>query len=247
MSSMKLIDTHCHIFDLPKEYNLPDQISPVVVGYNHSSNKKVINYFGKYPTALGIAPQTAVREDYSKLEEWCAFVEENIGSANAVGEVGLDYKWAQNMVHVERQRELFDRMLKIAKNSKKPIVIHSRNNPNENEVPKNAIDEILEKVKGFKFLMHFYSGNSEQAKRIVAMGGCISISHLRSKERRKVIEESPIDRLVVESDCPYIGRTPEVVLEAAKYIAEVKDMEFVEVARATTANAVKFFEVEKYV
>lgn len=244
---MKLVDTHCHLFDLSKEYVLPENISPIVVGYNNSSNKKVMKYLGKYPIAIGIAPQTTIKEDYSRIDEWCAFVDENAASANAIGEIGLDYKWAENQEHVMRERELFDRMLKIAKKYNKPIVIHSRNNPNKNEVPVNAIDEILGKIDGFRFLMHFYSGNADQAKRILEMGGYISISHLRSKDRRKVIEICPIERMVVESDCPYIGKTPQVIWEAAQYIAEVKGIPIEEVCKKTTENAFEFFGVEKNV
>lgn len=242
---MILVDTHCHLFDLPKDYRLPENTFPVVVGYNNSSNKKVMNYLGKYPIAIGIAPQTSIKEDYSKVDDWCKFVEENAHKANAIGEIGLDYKWAENEEHVKNERELFERMLKIAKKYNKPIVIHSRNNPNENSVPKNAIDEILGKISGFKFLMHFYSGNAVQAKKILEMGGYISISHLRSKDRRKVIEICPLERMVVESDCPYIGKTPQVIWEAAQYIAEVKGIPIEEVCKKTTENAFEFFGVEK--
>ncbi len=184
-----------------------------------------------------------------KLEEWVTFIKAN--KPNAIGEVGLDYKWAQTKSDVEKQMLVFNRMIEIADEMKLPIVIHSRNNPNEvsdndnpSGVPKNAIDKIIEMVSGRKFLMHFYSGNDTQAKKIIDLGGYISIMGLHSKDRRKVIEISPIDKLLVESDCPYVGKTPEASIDGAKYIAEVKNMELIDVAEQTTKNAMNFFRFE---
>ncbi len=89
--------------------------------------------------------------------------------------------------------------------------------------------------------MHFYSGNAEQAERIVAAGGYISVTHMRSKERRKVINTVPLDRLMAETDSPFVGRTPEAVKEAVSYIAEVKGIDAKAAEEATAANAKRFF------
>src|SRR4030095_9913491 len=136
---------------------------------------------------------------------------------------------------------VFSRMIALADEMSLPIVIHSRNNPNDNEVPKDAIEDIIDMTKGKRVLMHFYSGSEEQAMRIVERGGYISIMHLHSKERRKVINSVPLDRLLVESDSPYVGRTPETVREAVGYLAGVKGISASEVAIATTGNAMRFF------
>ena len=84
-------------------------------------------------------------------------------------------------------------------------------------------------------------GNAEQAERIVALGGYISVTLMRSKERRKVINTVPLDRLLVETDSPFIGRNPEAVRDAVAYIAEVKGLRVEEVAETTSANAKRFF------
>ena len=252
-----IVDTHCHLFEM-KKYSLPEDVYPVVVGYSHGSNKKVVEISRRinpnsdpktkqktnYPIVLGIAPQTALKENANeaKLDEWVEFIKKN--NPNAIGEVGLDYKWAQTTADLEKQMMVFKKMIETADEMKLPIVIHSRNNPNENEVPKNAIDLIIEMLGKRKYLMHFYSGNDEQAKRILEMGGYISIMALHSKDRRKVIENTPMDRLMVESDCPYVGKSPEASIDAAKYIAEVKNLDFEEVAAQTTKNAMKFFDFE---
>lgn len=238
---MKIVDTHCHLFDM-KNYTLPAHIYPVIIGYSHNSNKKAaeIAEENNYPYALGIAPQTVLKEGEKDIPEWIKFIKTK--KPNAIGEIGLDYKWAQKKSDVEKQMNLFLKMLDLADDLSLPLVIHSRNNPNENEVPKNAVEDILKYIGNRKFLMHFYSSDEETAKKIVKQGGYISITHLHSKERRKVINTVPIDKLVVESDCPFVGRNPEVVLEAIEYICEVKELSMDEVISSTTKNAMEFFD-----
>jgi len=239
--SFMLVDSHTHLYDMKKDYILPGDIYPVVIGYSHSSNRKALETakrFG-YPFALGIAPQTAVKNGADKLDEWVDLI--RLNKPNAIGEVGLDYKWATTTTHVEDERIVFSRMIDLAQELDLPLVIHSRDNPTDNEIPKDAIGEILSKLDGRRFLMHFYSGDDVQAKRIIDMGGYLSFTHMRSKEKRKVINTAPLDRLLIESDSPYIGRTPDCVREAAAYIAEVKGLDVSAVADATAKNAMRFF------
>jgi TatD DNase family protein len=238
---MRLVDSHTHLYDMKKDYALPDDIYPVVVGYSHSSNQKAVKAARAhgYPFVLGIAPQTTIKQGTQGLGEWVRFIRES--GPNAIGEVGLDYKWAQTQAHVDGERMVFGRMIELAGEMALPLVIHSRDNPDENGLPKNAIEDILPMVDGMRFLMHFYSGNAEQAERIIGMGGYISVSHMRSKERRKVINTVPLDRLLVESDSPYVGRTPESIREAVAYIAEAKGIGQDEAAEATSQNAMEFF------
>jgi TatD DNase family protein len=238
---MMLVDSHTHLYDMKKGYALPPDIFPVVVGYSHTSNHKALECAraGGYPFALGIAPQTTVKEGVSRLDEWVAFIREN--RPNAIGEVGLDYKWAQTAKQVEDEKLAFSRMVGLANELGLPMVIHSRDNPGDNGLPKDAIEDILGMAGKAKLLMHFFSGSAEQAERIVGMGGYISVAHVRSKERRKVINTVPLDRILVESDSPYIGRTPESIREAIAYIAEVKGIRLEDAAKATTENAMGFF------
>ena len=237
---MRLVDSHCHLYDI-KNYTVPPDIVPVVVGYSHSSNRKAVEIARKngYPFVLGIAPQTALKSGISELDEWIGFIREN--RPNAIGETGLDYKWAKTKEDVEKQRFVFESMIGLATDMGLPLVVHSRNNPLDNEVPKNAVDDIIEMTRGMPLVMHFYTGSEEQAKRIAANGGYISIIHLHSKERRKVINTVSLDKLLVESDSPYVGRTPETIRDAVRYISEVKNLDFDEVAAKTSENAARFF------
>jgi len=241
---MVYVDSHTHLYDMRKGYALPPDIYPVIVGYSHGSNRKAVDTAkaGGFPFALGIAPQTTIKNGTAQLEEWVDFI--RASRPNAIGEVGLDYKWAQNSAQVEGEKLVFGRMVALAKEMNLPLVIHSRDKPdtnNENGVPNDAVGDILGMISGTRFLMHFYSGTAEQAARIVGMGGMISVAHMRSKERRKVINTVPLDRLLIESDSPYVGMAPETVRDAAAYIAEVKGIGAGEVADATARNAMGFF------
>jgi TatD DNase family protein len=241
-----LVDSHCHLFDM-KGYSLPRDLAAVVVGYSPGSNAKAAEWGKKgFPTVMGIAPQTAIkRDDLAELCSWMDFIRQN--RPNAIGEVGLDYKWAGDAAQVEKERGVFRAMIDLADEMKLPLVIHSRNRPDAGAhgsgegVPKDAIAEILGMVEGRRFVMHFYSGDEAQARRIVDMGGFISVTHMRSKERRKVINTVPLDRLMVESDAPYVGKTPESIREAIAYVAEVKGLSAEDAGRQTAENAAGFF------
>ncbi len=238
------VDSHCHIFEI-KGYSSPADLIPVVVGYSHASNKKAYECAKAHgwPYVLGIAPQSSLKNDIKDLDSWVDYIRQ--ARPNAIGEIGLDYKWAQTKTDLEKERIVFARMLDLAREMKLPVVIHSRNNPNnnpdKNDLPIDAVDDIMEMTKGMKMLMHFYSGTAEQAERIVARGGYISITALHSKERRRVIDVVPLERLLVETDAPYVGRTPENVKEVVEYIAEVKGLPIERVAKATADNARAFF------
>jgi TatD DNase family protein len=237
-----LVDSHCHIFDM-KDYTIPADITPVVVGYSPSSNHKAAEWGKKgYPIILGIAPQTALREDLAKLDEWMEFIRQ--GRPNAIGEVGLDYKWAKSAADVAKEKKVFSAMIGLAGEMKLPLAIHSRNKPadaGDNGVPVNAVDDVLAAVDGREFVMHFFSGDEKQAARVVELGGYVSVTHMRSKERRKVINTVPLDRLLVESDAPFVGRTPESIREAVAYVAEVKGLGAEEVGKQTAENAMRLF------
>ncbi len=240
---MKVVDTHCHLFDI-KNYELPEHIEPIIIGYSHSSNKKALQYADKYIYSLGVAPQTAIKSDIKYLDEWCEFIEKN--KPYAVGEVGLDYKWAENEEQVKLEHTVFNRMIEISEKLKVPLVIHSRNGEINGE-KRDAVEDIIKILGKRKYLMHFFSGTVDQAEEIVENGGIISIIHLHSKSRKEVIKRIDLDKLVVETDSPYVGRTPELVLEAIKYIAEVKNIKVEEVAEQTAKNAYLFFKGDNYV
>ena len=237
---MRLVDSHCHLdcFSAQQLSHLPPEILPVTSGYSHKSNQKNAEIAKrlKTPFCLGIAPQTAVFEGIDKLLEWESFIRSN--PPNAIGEIGLDFHWGKTEKHLANERELFSRMLSLAKSMDLPIVLHTR----------RAEKEVLDSLDSFgwkkPFMLHFFSGDAELAKRAAEMGGIVSIPPLHSKQRRKTIESLPLEKLVAETDAPYITRGIGGVRDAIAYISEVKGIPFEEAAESTARNSATFFNFE---
>ncbi len=236
----QLVDSHCHLDSFKKKQmaELPEGIIPVTSGYSHKSNLKnaEIARTLKIPFCLGIAPQTAVFDGIEKLPEWEGFIRSQ--NPNAIGEIGLDYHWGKEEKHFSDEKALFGRMLSLAEEMDLPIVLHTR----------KAEEKCLDSLQSYgwkrPFMMHFFSGDAETAKRAVKMGGLISIPPLHSKDRRKTIESIPLEKLVSETDAPYITRGIEGVRDAVQYIAEVKNIPFEKAARATSENSATFFKFD---
>ncbi len=235
---MVIVDSHCHLTRMKKGYKVPEGILPVTVGFSHGTNVKTVALAKELgvPFVLGIAPQTAIKEDISKLDEWIEFIRQN--KPNAIGEVGLDYHWAENEQDIEKEKAVFRRMLELADEMKLPIVIHARQSTHD------VLDFLQLRQEKQPFMMHFFSGTLAEARRAVEMGGLISITPLHSKSRRTIIKSLDIEHMVVETDAPYVGKTPESVKEAVDYICEVKSLDFDTVAKATSANAMRFFGIK---
>jgi TatD DNase family protein len=234
---MKLVDAHCHLVNLKKDYQPSGQVMPVTVGFSHSSNQKTVPLAKKLnlPYVLGIAPQTAIKSNLSEIESWEDFIRKSY--PNAIGEIGLDYHWAENEQDRENEKVVFARMLDLAEEMEKPIVLHAR----------DAVSEVLDflELRSWKlpFMMHFFSGTLAEARRVVEMGGLISITALHSKKRKSIIKSIGVEHMVVETDAPYVGRTPEDVTQAIEYICEVRELDQNAVARITSSNAARFFGI----
>jgi len=233
---MTLIDAHCHLGNLPN-YIIPEGLLPVTVGYSHTSNQKAVEAAKMHgvPFVLGIAPQTAIKEDLSKLSEWVDFIRKNPPSA--IGEVGLDYHWAENEQDTKKEQVVFERMIELAEEMRLPLVIHAR------EATSDVLDSL--QLRNFRngFMLHFFSGTLHDAKRAVEMGGYVSIPPVRSKDRTAAIAALGLEHLLVETDAPYVGRTPDAVMDSVAYIAEVKKVDKEIVIRKTSENARAFFKI----
>ena len=116
----------------------------------------------------------------------------------------MDYYWHQD--NKEKQQWLFESQIKLAIKYDLPLIVHSRDAINDTYL-------MLEKYKGkLRFVMHCYSGSLEMAERFIAIGGYISlggpVTFKNAKEPKKVAENVDINRLMIETDCPYLAPTP---------------------------------------
>lgn len=237
--STQLVDAHCHLdsFGEKQLQELPAGIIPVTCGYSHKSNIKTVEIAKRLgaPFCLGIAPQTAIVEGIGSLGEWMQFIADQ--RPHAIGEAGLDYHWGKTKADFEKQDRVFREMIMLAGKMKLPLVVHSRKAETE------CLD-VLEEVswKG-GFMMHFFSGSLEAASRAADMGGIISIIGLHSKARRRVIEEIPLESMVVETDAPYVTRNIDGIGLAIEYISGISGIPEQEVGEVTARNAREFFRI----
>jgi len=251
---MKLVDTHCHIdserYDEDREIILKDIEEnldfAVNIGYDLDSSKKSVELAENYKfmyAVVGVHPTEIAGyndELENKLEELATHPK-----AVAIGEIGLDYHWMKD--EKEEQKKIFRRQLELARKLKKPVVIHTR----------DAIADTLEILKEYsdiKGILHCYPGSYESALQLMdnyyfGIGGVVTFKN--SKTTVEAVSKIPLERLVIETDAPYLTPTPlrgkrnhPIYVEyIAQKIAEIKGISYEEVVRVTTENAKKVYGI----
>ena len=250
-----IIDTHCHLF---KEYynNIDEVIKNmgnniiIVNGTNAITNKEVILLCNKYKNiygTLGIHPS----EVNDVKEEDLLFIKKNLNNSKIVGigEIGLDYYWTKE--NINKQKDLFIKQIRLAKEYKKTIVIHSRDAINDTY---NILME--ENVDGNKVVMHCFGSSLEIAKKFIEMGVMLGIGGVvtfkNSVKLVEVVKKVDLNHILLETDSPFLspepfrGKTnePVNVKLVAKKIAQIKGISEEEVYKITTCNAVRQFDLD---
>ncbi len=199
--------------------------------------------------ALGTHPHDAKLFD-SAAEERIHQLLTETSRGLAWGEIGLDFHYDNSPR--ELQRQAFRSQLRRARKAGFPVIVHTREA--EDETVKILNDEWS--GAGKQGVMHCFSGSAELAARSLDLGFYISFSGIvtfkSATELRKIAAQVPLDRLLVETDCPYLtpvpfrGRRnePAYVLEVAACLAEVRGIDLQTLEKATTENFARLFEVE---
>ncbi|AHL22530.1 YchF/TatD family DNA exonuclease [Thermococcus nautili] len=201
-------------------------------------------YFGFIFPTLGYHPNEARRGNWEKVKKVEDFIREHSKEIVAIGEIGLDYHYAENEAQRENQREIFRHFLELAVELDLPVVIHAR----------EAEGEAYELVQraGVRAYFHSYAGSVELAKEIVENGHVIGINTgiVFIPEVRAVAGAIDVDYLLAETDSPYMSpfkgqrNVPCNVRVAVEWIAKLQGLEFEEVERETEKNTVEFFALE---
>ena len=251
-----LFDSHAHIVDSrfnkdrdqviqrAREAGVDYIMNP---GADYESSIQAVALAEKYDfiyAAVGVHPHDAKSLDDMMLSLLKAMARKN--KVKAIGEIGLDYHYDHSPRDI--QKYWFERQLLMAKELKLPVIIHDRD-------ANQDVFDILSKVDSFEtgVLLHCYSGSAELAKEYIKKGAYISLAGpVTFKNARKpveVVETIPLDRLMIETDAPYL--TPEpyrgkrnesaYVSYVAKKFAEIKGCSYQEVAEETMKNAKSFF------
>jgi len=252
---MELIDTHVHLEDIKDLKSSIRRaidvgvIAIIAVGSDYQSNYWILYESQKYQTedlkiysALGLHPWSF---NTTKINETLNFIERNINRAVALGEVGLDYWYRDVRKNEEKkrlQREVFQKILEIARKNSKPVSIHSRG------AWIDCANMVIEAgVK--KAVFHWFSGPPEVLKKIIDYGYYISATPAAtySKEHRKAIMKAPLENIVLETDSPvvYAGEIaePAHIIKALRAVAEIKDEKIEIIAEKTTENARRIFRI----
>ena len=249
-----LIDTHSHI-DMDNYKDRFDEVIAeakdfgvekiVIPGVAPSGFKRIVELCEKYENlygAVGVHPEDLASFDAdaeSLIREYLKHPK-----IVAVGEIGLDYYWDKSQI--ERQKEIFEKQILIAKEIGNPVLVHDR------EAHFDTL-EILKKTKASDVgvVMHCFSGSPEFAMECVregfyiALGGVVTFKN--AKKVKEVAKIVPLERLLLETDAPYMTpvpyrgkeNQPAYVKFVAEEIANLRGVSFDEVANATTENAKK--------
>ena len=256
------IDSHAHVdgreFDADREQVMERaQAAGVSVLLNVGTGDPHSNAFeravelGKSNsaiyTAIGTHPHDARLYD-DKVEEKIKNLINNVRVV-AWGEIGLDFHYDNSPRDV--QIAVFKRQLRAARECDLPVVIHTR------EAEAETIEILKSEYAGAqrRGVFHCFSGSMHLAQRALEIGFMISFSGIvtfkKADELRAVAKEVPLDRLLIETDCPYLTpipyrgqrNEPAYVVEVARCLAELHGVELEEMARVTTENFNTFFRV----
>ncbi len=198
--------------------------------------------------SAGIHPEFVKEISKEQIEKAFGWLRENERKLVGIGESGLDYFWVKEPGWREKQKELFEQSIALAKELDKVLVVHTR------EAHEDVI-EILERNKAERVQLHMWGGNGF-VKQIIDNGWSVSVGPVvkTSKKHQKVVRDLPIELLMLETDSPWFGGktaegkiirgTPENIKIPAQEIAKIKEMELKEVWEACGKNAVKLFRLQ---
>jgi TatD DNase family protein len=250
---MRLIDSHAHLdfpqFDRDRDAVIlraqeADVVAIVNIGTNLASSRASVALAERYDfiyATVGIHPHDAETASQDTLEELRILA--NHPRVVAIGEIGLDYY--RDYSPRPAQRQAFQAQLALASALGRPVVIHSR----------DAHEEVLATLRDWDGtgVMHTYAAGPERLDDVIAMGFFIGISgpvtFSKAERLREVAKAVPLDRLLVETDCPYLspepyrGRRnePVYVRQIAEAVAQVRDVSRERIASVTTENARRLF------
>lgn len=259
-----MIDSHCHV-----EWESYDSDRDALVGKWKTQLKAVVSacsrphdfdkalaIAAKYPgfifVTAGFHPEFMKKVSEEEKKAYLDKIRKNKSKIVAIGEVGLDYDWLPKPEDQERSRHLFEEMLELEKELGIPVVIHSRNSH------KDVLD-ILEKHKLPKVYLHMWGGHQEEfMKRVLEKGYFVGVNTVvyTSKNYKKVVRDVPLERLLLETDAPWLAlkkegeaykidskarNEPTSIKLVAEKIAEIKNLSFDEVWKACGRNAIRFY------
>jgi len=255
---MKLIDTHCHLNDEQLYQKLDEVISRalqtgvekmIVIGWDKESSELAIKLAEQYPfiyACVGYHPENLDGVDEKMLYETLSL--SSHPKVVGIGEIGLDYHWEKDPQKREIQKEFFIKQIEYANKVGLPISVHNR----------EAFQDTLNILKAHKPLggvMHCYAGSVENIQDIInlnmyiGLGGPVTFKN--AKTPKEVATELPLERLVLETDSPYLAphplrgtvNEPSNIILVADEIANLREMSKKHLLEVVYDNSCKLFNL----
>lgn len=253
-----IFDTHAHYtdsaFDSDRD-ELLDRILPekgvcriVTVASSLDDSKKCIRTAEKHDNvyaACGVHPEAELETPDDFIGEFESIIRSS-DKIRALGEIGLDYHYEN--YNRERQIRLFEDQLELASELRLPVIVHSR----------NASEDTMKLLRKYRpnGVVHCFSGSAEMAEEIISLGMHISFTGVltfkNAKKALKALDRIPLDRLMLETDCPYMAPEPyrgqrcdsSMIAKTAEKAAEIKNISTQEMLDITCRNACEFFGID---
>ena len=248
---MKLVDSHCHLddeqFDTDREETIEraraagvEAMMAIGTGTGPPDLEAAVRLADRYPfiyATVGVHPHDAAKateETFGRLRQLA-----DHPKVQALGEIGLDYHYDFSPRDV--QRSVFERQLAIAAEAGKPVVIHTR------EAWQDTMAMLRSRWQDGG-IMHCFTGDEQQAREALDLGFHLAFGGVLTFPKADGVRQAacitPADRLLVETDCPYLAPVPRrgkrnepaFLVETVRRLAEVRSASIEEIARQTTAN-----------
>lgn len=268
---MKLIDIHSHLDhskfskDLNKVIERAGKTGLKIIitsGVNSKTNRLAIEIQEKYPdivkVSFGIYPIDALSKEIDSgeaggfvrdiekmdVDKELQWIEKNKDKCVAIGECGLDYKYSTDEKEHEQQKQIFEKVINLAKKLSKPLIIHSR------KAELEALD-LLEKSRYKKVILHCFNGRKHLIKRGIELGFFFSIPPIitRLEHFQLLAELVPLSQLLTETDAPYLSsiqgerNEPSQIKVTIKEIAKIKKLTEEKVEEQIFNNAKLLFNL----
>ena len=258
---MRLFDTHAHYYDERFDPDRAEVLTGlagkgvelvVCPGCDLASSRQSLALAEQFPFlyfAAGLHPENlegASLDDLEQVKALCAHPK-----CVAVGEIGLDYYWVKTPEDRANSRDFFDAQLTLSEELDLPAIVHDR------DAHKDTLD-IVRAHPGSRGAFHCCALSAEDAKVAVKLGWMVSftgnVTFRNARRALEVIAEVPLERIMVETDAPYMAPEPfrgkrcdsGYVYRVCETIAQVKGLSTEEVAEATFQNGAKFFNIQEY-
>ncbi len=255
-----LFDTHAHYDDARFDHDRDGLLASMPAngvglilnpGCDLETSRKALSYAERFPhvyAAVGIHPENMEGVDLERDLPVLEALAQSSPRVRAIGEIGLDYYWVKEPEERRFQAEVFRAQMQLAGRLGLPVIIHDR------EAHLDSLT-IAEQYPGVRGVFHCYSGSVDFAMRLLELGYLLSftgvLTYKNAKKAAEVVRAAPLDRLMIETDAPYMAPEPFrgkrnsslYVYRMAEAIAQIKDVPLEQVIEQTTENGKRLFGI----